>query len=397
MAGIPPNFGGKRQFLANPKATELSTVVGDMAALQLQLIDALESAISPAARNVVDNIAEHVRAVLAASDLCQAKEQSTCNLKPLTRLPAVEWGDCNDITNIRMHNVPSFAGLDSDTLDVVSWMRRIFFLAESCTLTFAAATNLLVRGSSGEAAAYIGQLRHKGSTLSQIVQQLEIRYSDLCTPVEACVKTNNMVRGEDEDLRDFIDRLRLMARNSFCLIDDAAARIQATDVLVESNIRRVLPTSVRNALEERVINRSLLGLPAFTAREIEKECIDLERRKEVRKTSLQKVEARQVGQGAAPHGNHQAQRGLPCRLSDNPTKRTVFELIRLANIVKGSCIQCGLKGHYMNSDSCALKDKILMDRACVKCGHGLHSADDCHEVNQRQYVSQTPQPAAQAN
>ena len=60
MAGIPPNFGGKRQFLANPKATELSTVVGDMAALQLQLIDALEGAISPAARNVVDNIAEHV-------------------------------------------------------------------------------------------------------------------------------------------------------------------------------------------------------------------------------------------------------------------------------------------------------------------------------------------------
>ena len=62
----------KGNFLPTPK--QLSTVVGDMAALQLQLIDALESAISPAARNVVDNIAEHVRAVLAASDLCQARE-----------------------------------------------------------------------------------------------------------------------------------------------------------------------------------------------------------------------------------------------------------------------------------------------------------------------------------
>ena len=51
----------------------------------------------------------------------------------------------------------------------------------------------------------------------------------------------------------------------------------------------------------------------------------------------------------------------------------------------------------MGNDSCALKDKTLMDRPCVKCGKGLHSADDCLKVYQRQYVSQTPQPAAQAN
>ena len=146
-----------------------------------------------------------------------------------------------------------------------------------------------------------------------------------------------------------------------------------------------------------MINRSLLGLPVFTAREIEKECLDLERRREERNTSLQEVEVRQVGQGAAPHGNHKAQRGPPNRLSDDPTRRTIYELISLAKIVKGSCIQCGLEGHYLSSDSCALKGKTLMDRACVKCGKGLHSADDCPKVYQRQLVSQTSQPAAQAN
>ena len=397
MAGIPPNFGGNRQFLADPNATGLSTIVGDMAAMQLQLIHALDEVIPAGARAAVNNIAAHARQALAASNVSQAREQATRELRPLTRLPAVEFGDQINIANIRMHNVPTFTGMDTDALDVVRWISRIITLAVSHRLTFAATANLMVQGSSGGAADYIEQMRDEGKTLNQIVQQLEMRYGDLCTPEEARVKTNNMIRKEDEGLPEFIDRLRLMARMSCRLTDDDDARRQAIDTLVEGNIRRVLPTSVRNALEERVINRSRMGLPAFTAREIEKECLDLERRREERNTSLQEVEVRQVGQGAAPHGNHHAQRGLPNRLSDNPTRRTIYELIKLANIVKGSCIQCGLEGHYMSTDSCALKGKTLMDRACVKCGHGLHSADDCHEVNQRQYVSQTPQPAAQAN
>ena len=478
------DWGGNRQFIADPNNTGISTIVGDMAAMQLQLIHALDAVIPAPARAAVNNIAAHARLALAASNVSQTREQATRELRPLTRLPAVEFGDQINIANIRMHNVPTFTGMDTDALDVVRWISRIITLAVSHRLTFAATTNLMVQGSSGGAADYIEQMRDEGKTLNQIVQQLEMRYGDLCTPEEARVKTNNMVRKEDEGLPEFIDRLRLMARMSCRLTDDDDARRQAIDTLVEGNIRRVLPTSVRNALEERVINRSRMGLPAFTAREIEKECLDLERRREERKSSLQEVGvrlkgrvqaietlpdilsdddpnssadeadvgdeglyhlirevkvqqnryaragrnvepqkvfrkafrsyndkrqqqpryprdnpygARQVGQGAAPQGNYQAQRGPPNRLSDNPTRRTILELISLANIVKGSCIQCGYEGHYMGNDSCALKDKTLMDRPCVKCGKGLHSADDCLKVYQRQYVSQTPQPAAQAN
>ena len=34
----------------------------------------------------------------------------------------------------------------------------------------------------------------------------------------------------------------------------------------------------------------------------------------------------------------------------------------------------------MHQEACALKDKPLVDRACVKCCQGLHSADDCLRV-----------------
>jgi hypothetical protein len=31
----------------------------------------------------------------------------------------------------------------------------------------------------------------------------------------------------------------------------------------------------------------------------------------------------------------------------------------------------------MGRDECALRNRPLVDRPCVKCGKGLHSADDC--------------------
>ena len=55
MAAAPPdNMGGNRQFLADPEAPGLSTAVGDMAALQLQLKHALEGVIPAAARGLCD-------------------------------------------------------------------------------------------------------------------------------------------------------------------------------------------------------------------------------------------------------------------------------------------------------------------------------------------------------
>ena len=176
------DWGGNRQFLANPNETGISTIVGDMAAMQLQLIHALDAVIPPGARAAVNNIAEHARLALAASNVSQAREQATRELRPLTRLPAAEFGNEVNIANIRMHNVPSFTGSDTDALDIVRWISRIITLAQSHRLSFAATANLMVQGSSGGAADYIEQMRDEGKTLNQIVQQLEMRYSTPSPP-----------------------------------------------------------------------------------------------------------------------------------------------------------------------------------------------------------------------
>ena len=474
MAAIPPDHGGARVFFDNIEQAGLSTMVGDMAAMNLRLLHVLADDAVPAADRVhLDAIRVHSRQVLAASDICKQREQATRELKPITRVPAAAWGANNAIANIRMHNIPTFSGSGSDALDVVRWISRVFTLCQANELSFDASINLLIQGANGQAADYIEQMRDEGKTLSQIVQHLEMRFSDLCAPEEAKVKCNNMLRKEGEGLPEFIDRLRAMTRMACRSIDDEPARRQAMDVLVEGNIRRVLPPRVRLQLEERVINRSRMGLPAFTAREIEKECLDLERRREENRSQLKgdiaaqhrrppgrimqcseevpltsdeadssadeadigdeatysliclikEQEKRYAKKGLAPDPkrayrsafrkfnqkhppprfprnqgpyaaravaaggeNQNPNQGPPNKL-DSSVRRTINELLTMANVTRGHCIQCGQDSHYMHSDACALKDKVLVDRPCMKCGQGLHSADDCLRVFQRQYVA----------
>ena len=477
MAGAPPaDFGGNREFLADPNNAGMSTVLGDMAALNLNLIHVLGDAIPAANRAQVNLIAARTRQVLAASNASQAREQATRELRPITQVPDADFGVHVNTAQIRMHNVPTFSGNGTDTFEVVRWISRIFNVASSHTLTLAATINLMIMGSTGGAADYIEQMREEGKNLRQIVQQLEMRYGDLCTPEEARVKCNNMLRKDKEGLPEFIDRLRAMSRMACRLEVDAPARRAAIDLLVEGNIRRVLPSSVRNALEERVINRNRMGLPAFNAREIEKECLDLERRRDERRLNIaeqgigkrriqlmqqeepedtssdssdsdgndddekdsmfhlvqaikqqQKVEAakgrpvdpQKVYRRAFRNYNRKFPPGKPYRKAPYPGKapqcgaahaigagaaagnnripgppnklegprKTITELLDLANVARGQCIQCGGDGHIMHQDACVLKDLVLVDRPCVKCGHGLHAADNCPRVFQQKYIA----------
>ena len=474
MAGAPPpEWGGNREFLNDPQRACLSTMMGDMAAMNLQCLHVLGADVVGPGRVILDRMAATARQVLEASTASRGREQSTREMRPISVVPVPQWGDTAAIGNIRMFNVPVFTGGSSDTIDVVRWIAKIFSLAEANLLTYGAAINLLIQGSSGGAADYIEQMRTEGKTLIQIVQQLEMRYGDLCTPEEAKVRVNTMARKEEEGLSEFIDRLRRMARMSVRLMEDEVARTREIDTLVEGNIRRAIPPSVRNALEERVVNRKRMGLPPFSARELEKECLDLEKRREERKTQSssagidkrharihrmghdipdtessessdeepegddamhhlikevrqqhqryaqqgRRVEpqrvfkkafnsfnkkpnrfqqggypygARQAGQVSNPMGNSRAPQGPPNKLSNN--MRTIAELLTLANVERGCCIQCGQRGHILRQDACALRDKYLTDRPCAKCGQGLHSADECLRVFQRQYVAQPPQP-----
>jgi hypothetical protein len=485
-AGPPPAaFGGDREFLDDPAQASAAKIQGDLAALNLQLLHVLRGVAHDDDQPLLDGIAEQNRLLMAASDASQVREQNTRELQPVTRVPGANWGANNNIANIRMHNIPAYSGNGADELDIVQWISKVFNLAQSHGLTLNAAINLMIQGSKGGASDYIEQMREEGRTLYQVVQQLEMRYGSLCTPEEARVRTNNMPRKDKESLPEFIDRLRAMAKMACRLERNNNRRLAAIDTLVEGNIRRVLPTSVRMALEERVINRSRMGLPEFTSREIEKEALELEQRRNERKSGSEKqvaaygkkhnvrqayvaesdessaedspissddedqgeegiflvneirrqeqkyikrgrpidnakVQRRAFGkyndkyrerrgnqgnqfkkpyhQGARLAmlpGPAQQLRGPPNPLDQGP-KRNVYELLNLANCSKGQCIQCGYDGHFMKSDACALRDKSLMDKPCVKCGKGLHSADDCLRVYQKNYGAQPQQPQGAA-
>jgi hypothetical protein len=479
-------FGGDRQFLVDPQNAGIPTSMGDMAAWQLRFIHAMLTTLpadSPAREPIVQ-IAGGLRQVQLASDISQAREQATRELQPISDVPIAAYGVNNNIANIKMFNIPLFQGSAADTIDIVRWLAKILNLAEANTLTLEATVRLMIQGSSGGAMDYINQMKQEHKTLHQVIQHLEMRYGDLCTPAEARIRCNSMVRKDKEGLSEFIDRMRLVARMACRLEPTEAARMLEVDKLVEANTRRVLPESVRNHLEERIVNRSQVGLPALSPREIEKLCLELEKKREERRQTgivlgpgqvkrhvrqMQYEESPQVAmtsalssedevdtddegtynliceikeqqrkyaargmvvgpqkiyrkairnynervqrprfaqRGAnpperrAPQGaahflgqnlpNEVRQQGPPNKL-EGP-RRAITELLALANISRGQCIQCGLDGHMMNHITCALKDKDLMDRACTKCGKGLHSADDCMRVYQRQYGGGPQQP-----
>lgn len=70
--------------------------------------------------------------------------------------------------------------------------------------------------------------------------------------------------------------------------------------------------------------------------------------------------------------------GPPRRLKD--VRMDKRNLPILAKCDKDECMHCGLKTnppHRASTPGCPLRDKDLVDRACGKCGKGLHSSDQC--------------------
>ena len=78
---IPDAMGGNRQFIADSNNTNISSAVGDMAALNLQLIHCMAEAVDDGAagaacRLTINIIADDLKRVLAASDVSKTRELS---------------------------------------------------------------------------------------------------------------------------------------------------------------------------------------------------------------------------------------------------------------------------------------------------------------------------------
>ena len=118
--GVPDAMGGNRQFLADPENANLATIVGDMAAMQLQIMHAFD-AIVPGdddgnPRLITAAMAARAQQLLLAANVNQQREQNTRELTPLTRLPALPYGANVNVAGIRMNNIPVFSGKSTDKL-----------------------------------------------------------------------------------------------------------------------------------------------------------------------------------------------------------------------------------------------------------------------------------------
>jgi hypothetical protein len=299
MAAIPANFGGDREFLPDPDRAGTAAALGDMAAINLQLLHVLQPVFAADGLEAErTRLAGILRNTLQAADAFKARENSTREVRPMNNIPAVDFGATNNLAGIRINQLPQFDGLSNDPKVVIRWISRVLRTAEAHTLTRAATINLMVHASSGPASDFIDQMREEGRGIGDIIRNLELRYGGLVQPEEALVKVNTMLRDEGENLHSFLDRLRHMAKMAKRDIVDNAQRSAAIDTLVESNIRRVLPKSVLRALEERILARQRMGQPNFSAMDLEKECIELEQRRNDTRVEVQRAQSRIMGK---PH------------------------------------------------------------------------------------------------
>lgn len=314
MAAFPRDLGGARDLLREADRADVPTVVGDLATINLQLIHALTVAgvVNDASRPHIEAITRNLTQTVTNVNATKTRETNTRVLRPLTRVPAdgAGYGPTARVDNIRLYGVASFDGTSDDPSEISRWLGKVLVHAQSNTLTDEATVRLLVQGSSKAASDFIEQMRDEGKDLLAVVQQLEMRYGNLCTKEEARVKCNSMARPDSMPLSKFLDNLRFMARIACRYIDDQGERVRAMDELVQNNILRVLPTSVKAAIEERILTNNKAGLPPLTARELEKECIELERLRNARREEIQNK--------ASSHRKHhgQARCAIESDLSD---------------------------------------------------------------------------------
>ena len=121
---------------------------------------------------------------------------------------------------------------------------------------------------------------------------------------------------------------------------------------------------------EYLIQQAAMAQKKYGQKNVSKERILQKAAKHFNKRYQGKGKVAEVAQGAA--------QGPSSKLLDAEIRRKgVYELLKMANVPTGHCIQCGIQGHRLKQDACAMKDRKLADKSCIRCGQGLHSPDEC--------------------
>jgi len=105
MAGIPAEFGGDRNLIAEPDNAGTATAIGDLAALNLRLLHVLTPTLQAAGLIAErDALAVGLRNALATANASQSRESSTRELRPMSRIPGA-WGLTNNLAGVRLNQL----------------------------------------------------------------------------------------------------------------------------------------------------------------------------------------------------------------------------------------------------------------------------------------------------
>ena len=149
---------------------------------------------------------------------------------------------------------------------------------------------------------YIQQLRSNGSTLLEIVQALEIRYGELCTPEDALRKLQTCAPDPGAPTHAFLDKLRKFASIVNRNIADAETRNNQIDQMVRENVLRGLPIRLRTKYEDVLMQQRSTGKPAPTIRQMETEIMMIESK--LAELDLERDKNRKTHSSGHDHDQH---------------------------------------------------------------------------------------------
>jgi len=261
------------------------TTTQDQAAVNLQLIYALKPANAAHRDALLDQVEENQKIVFKNTAAILGREKDTRVGIPLTSIPT-EWGAETDITRVKVYNQTPFDGLDPDPGTVSRWLSKMLLLGK--TLTKKSMVSFLIQHATGPAFEILLQLQTENKELEEVVEVLETQFGDLMTKDEALRECNKMERDHSKPLPVFIMKLRHMAKVACRYEPDLDKRGKMVDQIVVDNITRALKPSVQAALTERILTRQRNGNRDFLARELERECINLDKARTAKREEIMK-------------------------------------------------------------------------------------------------------------
>ena len=269
MAGADPGAGWNVGDM-DPRKGGVINVAGNSAAMMGRLIQMMMDQHlldGDAVLEEANEMVEHCRRdVNAASRLAKASGQQR-KPDPMTTLPEV-WGDSN-LDHVRANQISKFQGTSEDPTVVYTWLESCVAVAEANTLSEESFLGLLRITSDRSAAAFLSNCRRSGYSAFQTVQEMEIRYGDLCTPAEALKRLGQVRRKYDVPIRLLVDELTRLARFATRDIDDEVIAKERVQEHVRVQLLRLVRPTIRKSLSQLMDMYAISNNQAMDTTEME--------------------------------------------------------------------------------------------------------------------------------